>query len=83
MKRTLTSEGTAASRQHLVRRLLEQLERTFTTEGHEAALSVVTDLLGRLDDDGLRAYAYQQGIRSEDEFEGAEPDRGVASPVTT
>jgi nucleotide-binding universal stress UspA family protein len=29
----------------------------------------VTDLLERLDDDALRAYAYQHGIRSEDEFE--------------
>ena len=43
-------------------------ERTFTTEGHAAALRVVTDLLERLDDDALRAYAYQHGIRTEDEF---------------
>jgi hypothetical protein len=78
MKRTPTSETLAASRQHLLRRLLEQLERTFTTEGQESALAVVTDLLERLDDDALRAYAYQHGIRSEDEFEEeAGPDRGA------
>jgi len=62
------AENNEASRQHLLRLLLEQLERTFTTEGHAAALRVVTDLLERLDDDALRAYAYQHGIRTEDEF---------------
>ena len=69
MKRPTTTETQAASRQHLLRLLAEQVERTFTTEGHEGALQVVTDLLERLDDDALRAYAYRQGIRSEDEFE--------------
>jgi hypothetical protein len=84
MKYLRTTEAVAASRQHLLRRLLEQLERTFTTEGHEAALRVVTDLLERLDDDALRAYAYQHGIRSEDELEEeAGPDRGTTpAPVT-
>jgi hypothetical protein len=62
--------GRAASRQHLQRLLLEQFERTFTTEGHEPALHSVNDLLTRLDDDALRSYAYSRGIRSEDEFEG-------------
>jgi hypothetical protein len=69
MKRPTTAETQAASRQHLLRLLVEQVERTFTTEGHVGALQIVTDLLERLDDDALRAYAYQQGIRSEDEFE--------------
>ena len=79
MKRIPTIETLAASRQHLLRRLLEQLERTFTTEGHVTALGVVTDLLELLDDDALRAYAYQHGIRSEDEFdEEAGPDRGTS-----
>jgi len=69
MKRPTTAESRAASRQHLLRLLVEQVERTFTTEGHEGALRIVTDLLERLDENALRAYAYQQGIRSEDEFE--------------
>ena len=64
-----TSEARAASRQHLLRLLLEQFERTFTTEGQASALGVVTDLLERLDDDALRAYAYEHGIRGEDELE--------------
>ena len=74
MKPTPTTESLAVSRQHLLRRLLEQLDRTFTTEGQQRALQVVTDLLERLDDDALRAYAYQHGIRSEDDFEEAAPD---------
>jgi methylphosphotriester-DNA--protein-cysteine methyltransferase len=83
MKRTTTTEALAASRQHFLRRLLEQLDRTFTTEGQETALRVVTDLLERLDDDALRAYAYQHGIRSEDEFEEeAGPDRGTTPTQT-
>jgi hypothetical protein len=77
MKPTTTTEARAAARQHLLRRLLEQLERTFSTEGHEGALRVVTDLLERLDDEALRDYAYSHGVRSEDEFE-AEAGQGSA-----
>lgn len=82
MKQSPAIEALAASRQHLCRRLVEQLERTFTTEGHESALRVVTELLERLDDDALRAYAYQHGIRTEAELEEeeAEPDRGAPPP---
>lgn len=37
----------------------------------------MTDLLEGLDDEALRAYAYQHGIRSEDELEQeAEPEAG-------
>lgn len=68
-----TTESLAVPRQHLLGRLLEQLDRTFTTEGQQRAIQVVTDLLERLDDDALRAYAYQHGIRSEDDFEEAAP----------
>jgi DNA-binding transcriptional MocR family regulator len=71
-------ESDTASRQHLVRRLLEQLERTFTTEGHASAMHVVTDLLERLDDAALRAYAYQHGIRAEDELEDESEGAGRA-----
>jgi hypothetical protein len=37
MNRIPTTQTLAASRQHLLRRLLEQLERTFTTEGQVTA----------------------------------------------
>jgi hypothetical protein len=67
-------ETEAASRRHLERRLLEQLERTFTTEGSPAGLRMVAHLLERLDDDALRVYAYEHGVRTEDELEG-EPER--------
>ena len=30
---------------------------------------MITELLERLDDDALRGYAYQHGIRTEDELE--------------
>lgn len=62
-------ETGAAARQHLLRLLLEQLERTFATEGYPAAVRMITELLERLDDDALRGYAYQHGIRTEDELE--------------
>jgi hypothetical protein len=83
MKHASTPEGLATSRQHLFRRLLEQLERTFTTEGQETALLFVADLLEHLDDDAMRAFAYQHGIRSEDEFEEeAGPERGTTPAGT-
>jgi hypothetical protein len=69
MRHETIPSGRAASRQHLQRLLVEQFERTFTTEGHEQALRAINDLLTRLDDEALRAYAYGRGIRSEDEFE--------------
>lgn len=66
----------AASRQHLIRRLAELIERTFTTEGHERAMEEVTEVLSRLDDEALRGYAYLRGIQTEDQLEPEEPDAG-------
>jgi hypothetical protein len=83
MKPTPSIRAEAVSRQHLLRRLLEQLERTFTMEGHASALQVVTDLLERLDDDALRAYAYQHGVRSEDEFEEEAGPERIPTPTET
>lgn len=78
MKPAPSTEAMAISRQHLLRRLLEQLERTFTTEGQETTLRAVTDLLEHLDDETLRAYAYEHGVRTEDDFEEeAGPDSGA------
>jgi hypothetical protein len=72
-------ETEAAPRRHMERRLLEQLERTFTTEGSPAGLRMVAELLERLDDDALRGYAYQHGVRTEDELEGGPEREGDAA----
>ena len=76
MSRDTVTEAEAGARRHLQRRLLEQLDRTFTTEGREGVLRVMADVLARLDSDALRGYAYERGIRSEDELEGDEASRG-------
>ena len=76
MSRDTITEAEAGSRRHLQRRLLEQLDRTFTTEDREGALRLMADVLARLDSDALRACAYERGIRSEDEFEGDEGSQG-------
>ena len=76
MSRDTITQAEAGARRHLQRRLLEQLDRTFTTEGREEALRLVADLLDLLDTDALRAVAYERGIRSEDEFEAAEGSHG-------
>ena len=76
------SNAGAMGRQHLLRLLVEQFDRTFTTEGHAEVLRRVTELLEHMDEDALRAYAYQHGIRSEDELEpepGGDASRGDGS----
>lgn len=65
------AEGSRAeARRHLVRLLLEQLQRSFALDGADGGIRMMNDLLAGLDDEALRAYAYRQGIRAEDEFEG-------------
>lgn len=79
MKPTKPAEAAVVAREHLVRLLLEQLDRTFTTEGQEAGLRSVGDLLRRLDAAGLREYAYQHGLITESDLEPEhEPDRARA-----
>jgi hypothetical protein len=76
MKPTKPAEARIVADEHLVRLLLEQMERTFNTEGQEAALRWVGDLLRRLDDASLREYAYLHGLVAESDLEPeSESDR--------
>jgi hypothetical protein len=61
-------EADLVSRQHLVRLLLEQVERTFSTEGSRKAMQDLGNLLRRLDESTLRALLQWQGVADEDEL---------------
>jgi hypothetical protein len=63
------AEAEAVAKEHLVRLLLEQVDRTFSTEGHAAGLQRVGDLLRRLDAAALREYAYLHGLITEYDLE--------------
>lgn len=62
------SEADLVSREHLVRLLIEQVERTFSTEGSNRALYELGNLLRRLDEATLRALVQWQGAADEDEM---------------
>lgn len=63
MKHQVSKSSVAdfVSREHLVRLLVEQIERTFATEGRDQALQAVAHMLRRLDEAALRALVYRQG----------------------
>jgi hypothetical protein len=83
MKPTKPAESAVVAKEHLVRLLLEQLDRTFSTDGQEAGLRSVGDLLRRLDATELREYAYRHGLITEYDLEPEqEPDRTRASEGT-
>ncbi|HLB53881.1 MAG TPA: hypothetical protein VJK71_02105 [Gemmatimonadales bacterium] len=63
------SEAELISKEHLIRVLSEQIERTFSSEGQSAALKLVGDLLRGLDASALRELAYQQGLTTEFDLE--------------
>jgi hypothetical protein len=69
------SEADLISREHLVRLLLEQIERTFVTDGKDQALQQIAAMLRRLDERALRGLVYQQGLHDEDEM--TEPEDGA------
>lgn len=69
MRPTKVSESAGIDRAHLFRVLLEQMERTYGTEGQPGFTRMITELLGRLDDSSLREYAYSLGLTSELELE--------------
>ncbi|MCU0621976.1 MAG: hypothetical protein MUC69_10790 [Gemmatimonadales bacterium] len=50
----------------LIRRVVEQVERTFETEGRAAALAAVTDLLRRLEPATLHVLAQQRETEAEE-----------------
>ena len=61
-------EADLISREHLSRLLVEQLERTFCTEGSHKALYELRNLLRRLDESTLRALVHWQQAADEDEM---------------
>ena len=67
-------EADLVSREHLVRLLIEQVERTFSTEGSNKALHELGNLLRRLDEATLRALVQWQGAADEDEMTEAGED---------
>lgn len=67
-------EADLVSREHLVRLLIEQVERTFSTEGSNKALHELGNLLRRLDESTLRALVQWQGAADEDEMTEAGED---------
>jgi hypothetical protein len=67
------TEADLVSRQHLVRLLLEQIERTFSTEGSQKAMQDLGNLLRRLDESTLRALLQWQSVADEDELTEAVP----------
>jgi hypothetical protein len=62
-----SSEADIVSREHLVRLLVQQIERTFATDGRDQALHEVGEMLRGLDEAALRALVYRQGLQDEDD----------------
>lgn len=73
-----SSEADFVSRDHLVRLLVQQIGRTFTTDGRDQALQKVAHMLRGLDEGALRALVYRQGLQSEDELTEPEVDSAKA-----
>jgi hypothetical protein len=73
-----SSEADFISREHLVRLLVEQIERTFATAGRDQALQQVAHMLRGLEEGALRALVYQQGLQDEDELTEPEVDSARA-----
>ena len=67
-----TSEGDHISREHLIRLLVEQIERTFDIQGRDQTLQNIADMLRGLEESALRGLVYQQGLQSEEELTEAE-----------
>jgi hypothetical protein len=78
MRRTKADEAATIDRQHLTRVLLEQIERTYDTEGRGGVIRIMEELLGHLDDPALREYAYAKGLTSEHDLEPQ--DEGGRAP---
>jgi precorrin-6B methylase 1 len=68
-------EADVISREHLVRLLLEQIERTFATDGRDQALQQIAAMLRRLDQSALRALVYEQGLQDEAELSEDEDEQ--------
>ena len=73
-----SSEADFISHEHLVRLLVEQIERTFATDGRDHALQKIADMLRGLDEAALHALVYRQGLQSEDELTEPQVDSAKA-----
>jgi hypothetical protein len=80
MRPSKASESAAIGREHLTRLLLEQMERTYGTEGQPGLTRMVTELLRRLNDSALREYAYSLGLTSELELEPDDANGPTRAP---
>jgi hypothetical protein len=69
-----SAEADFLSRAHLIRLLVQQIERTFATGGRDPALDEVADMLRGLDQAALRVLVYRQGLQTEDELTEPEAD---------
>jgi hypothetical protein len=58
-------ESTAGD-EGIIRQLVEQVERTFDTEGRAKAMAAVTDMLRRLDPATLKALAIEREVDAEE-----------------
>lgn len=67
-------EADMVSRDHLVRLLVEQLERTTALEGRNRAMQQIGEMLRSLEEPVLRALVYRQGLQDEDEMTEAGPE---------
>lgn len=67
-----SSEADQISREHLIRLLVEQIERTFHVDGTTQALQHLAEMLRGLEEPALRGLVYQQGLQSEEELTEAE-----------
>ena len=71
-------EAELVSREHLVRLLVEQIERTYAADGPDRALQHITEMLRGLEGSVLRGLVYRQGLQTEDELTEPEAETGPA-----
>lgn len=69
------AEADMVSREHLVRLLVEQIERTATLEGRNRAMQQIAEMLRSLEEPVLRGLVYRQGLQDEDEMTEPEPEQ--------
>jgi hypothetical protein len=74
-----SAEADFVSRDHLIRLLVQQIERTFAADGRDQALHEVADMLRGLDEAALRTMVYRQGLQTEDEMTEPEVDSAKGS----
>jgi hypothetical protein len=76
MRHTISkaAEADMVSREHLVRLLMEQIERTSTLEGRNKAMQQIAEMFRSLEEPVLRGLVYRQGLQDEDELTEPGPE---------